>query len=86
MISKTIFQIEDVFSITGLGTLVVGTLKQGTIRKGMKTAINGKETEVLSIRQSKKIIDTLWEPGSKAALLLSNVDKKDITRREIYFK
>jgi len=84
--SKTTFQIEDVFSIVGRGTVVVGTLKGGTIRKGMKTNINGKEAEVLSIEQFNKTVDTLWEPGSKAGLLLSNVDKKDISGGEVYFE
>lgn len=86
MTPGVVFQIEDVFSITGRGTIIVGTLKEGTIRKGMKTNINGKETEILSIEQFHKTIDTLWERGSKAGLLLSNIDKKDISRGEMSFE
>ena len=86
MTPKAIFQIKDVFFIEGRGTVVAGVLKKGIIHKGMETTINGKIAKVISIEQYNRTLDTLWEQGSEAGLLLSGVGKKDVSQGEIYFE
>ncbi|MDD4607245.1 MAG: hypothetical protein PHS07_02855 [Patescibacteria group bacterium] len=86
MISKNIFEIEDIFSIEGIGIIVAGTLKNGNILKGMKTIINGKTAEVASIEQYHKKIDMIDAVGSSAGLLLKGVEKKDISLGEIFLQ
>ena len=68
----------------GRGTVVTGKLTDGLLRKGMKTSINGKQSEVLAIEAQNKSLETLTT-GSVAGLLLSNVDKNDIQRGNSYF-
>lgn len=82
---KTIFQISDIFSIEGMGEVVVGILKEGTVRNGMKTSINGKQAEVLSIESDNQTLDSFSTKNGKAGLLLNSVSRNDITAGEIYF-
>jgi len=77
------FQVEDIFSITGVGTIATGKMIQGSLRKGMKCIINGKQSEILSIEAKNETIETLTT-GVSAGLLLSNVNKADIKIGDIY--
>ncbi len=83
MLDKTIFQVEDVFSIEGRGTIAVGKLIGGTARKGMKSIINGKQSEILAIESQNKMLESLTV-GIPAGLLLSNIKKDDISKRSTY--
>ncbi len=78
------FQVEDVFSIQGRGTVVVGKLTDGLLRKGMKATVNGKQTEVMEIEINNQSIDSL-AVGTPAGVLLSNLEKTDITKGNIFF-
>ena len=51
---KAIVQIENVFKITGIGTVVVGLVKEGILKVGMKADIQGKVSEVKSIEKDHK--------------------------------
>ena len=70
MRNQATFQSEDIFSIMGIGTVVTGKLTEGFLRKGMKTTINGKQSEVLAIEAQNKSLESL-ATGAIAGLLLS---------------
>ncbi|MCP1224642.1 EF-Tu/IF-2/RF-3 family GTPase [Sebaldella sp. S0638] len=77
-------EIEDVFSITGRGTVVTGLIKSGVIRKGDKVFIkktNGAviEDTVTGIESMRKILDT-GEAGGHVGLLLKNSKRNDLER------
>ena len=77
-------EIEDVFSITGRGTVVTGLIKSGMIRKGDKVFIkktNGAvmEDTVTGIESMRKILDT-GEAGGHVGLLLKNSKRNDLER------
>ncbi|OJI08397.1 hypothetical protein BK005_00825 [bacterium CG10_37_50] len=84
MRNQVTFQTEDIFSIMGRGTVVTGKLIDGFLRKGMKTNINGKQSEILAIEAQNKSLESLTT-GMVAGLLLSNVNKNDIQKGNSYF-
>lgn len=81
--NKNLFQIEDVFFIDGKGTIAVGKLVSGTVNSGMKSNINGKQSEILEIESQNKILKSL-ESGIQAGLLLSNIETSDISKGSAY--
>jgi len=83
MLERVIFQVEDVFSIEGRGIVVVGKLIDGVAKKGMKTTINGKQSEILTIESQNKNIESLTT-GIPAGLLLSNIKKDDVQKGSTY--
>ncbi len=83
MEDRIVFQTEDVFSIEGKGTFVAGKLIDGVIKKGMKTVINGKQSEVLAIESQNKLLESLTT-GVPAGLLLSNIKKDDVQKGDTY--
>jgi translation elongation factor EF-Tu-like GTPase len=83
MIDRIIFQVENIFSIEGRGTVVVGELIEGIARKGIKTIINGKQSEILTIESHNKSLESLTT-GVPAALLLSNIKKDDVQKGNTY--
>ncbi|GEM_PF-6030883 len=83
MLERVIFQVEDVFSIEGRGIVVVGKLIDGVAKKGMKTTINGKQSEILTIESQNKNIESLTT-GIPAGLLLSNIKKDDVQKGNTY--
>ncbi len=74
-----VFISEDIFEIMGAGTILVGRLKSGNLRKGMQSNINGKTSEILKIETGGKSIDVLTA-GVSAGLILSNIGKGDIQK------
>ncbi|MCB0666944.1 MAG: elongation factor Tu [Saprospiraceae bacterium] len=79
--------IEDVFSITGRGTVATGRIERGVIETGNNVEIIGmmKEGEkpltsvVTGVEMFRKIL-TRGEAGDNAGLLLRGIDKEDIKR------
>ncbi len=76
--------IEDVFSITGRGTVATGRIERGIIRVGDKVQIIGfnekpLETVVTGVEMFRKILDE-GQAGDNAGLLLRGIDKKEIRR------
>jgi len=72
-------RIEDIFSITGRGTVVTGVVKSGTCQVGQEVAIlkNGiqlRRSVVLGIEKFRKLIDTA-ETGDNVGILLRDVVK-----------
>ena len=86
MTQSNTFFCDDIFYIEGVGTIIMGTLTSGQIQIGMQAMINGKVSVVKTIEQSGKKTDYITQGITKAALLLSNVEKSDITMGNILFE
>ncbi len=76
--------VEDVFSITGRGTVATGRIETGIINTGDPVDIIGMGAEKLTsvvtgVEMFRKILDQ-GQAGDNAGLLLRGVDKKDIGR------
>jgi elongation factor Tu len=76
--------VEDVFSITGRGTVATGRIETGIIHTGDPVDIIGMGAEklksvVTGVEMFRKILDE-GQAGDNAGLLLRGVDKKEITR------
>ena len=81
--------IEDVFTITGRGTVVTGRVEKGIIRPGDEVAIVGiKETQktvATSLEMFRKILDDA-EAGDNVGVLLRGVGKDDVERGQVLAK
>jgi len=76
--------VEDVFSITGRGTVATGRIESGIIKTGETVDIIGMGAEklksvVTGVEMFRKILDQ-GEAGDNAGLLLRGIDKDEITR------
>ena len=76
--------VEDVFSITGRGTVATGRIEQGVIKVGEGVDIVGLGAEklksvVTGVEMFRKILDR-GEAGDNAGLLLRGIDKDEIRR------
>lgn len=76
--------IDRVFTISGFGTVVTGTLLGGSLRVGEDVEIQpgGVRGRIRGL-QSYKMTVTVAEPGSRVAVNLSGVDKRLITRGDV---
>jgi elongation factor Tu len=81
--------IEDVFSITGRGTVVTGRVEQGVVKVGDEIAIVGikdtRKTVVTGIEMFRKLLDQ-GEAGDNLGALLRGVDKDDVERGQVLAK
>ena len=82
--------IEDIFSITGRGTVVTGRIETGTIHVNDAAEIVGfsdkpKSTVVTGVEMFRKLLDQ-GEAGDNVGLLLRGIDKKDVKRGEVIAK
>ncbi len=82
--------VEDVFSITGRGTVATGRVERGTIKMSDTVEIVGltdekKSTVVTGIEMFRKLLDSA-EAGDNVGLLLRGVDKKAIERGQVLCK
>ena len=76
--------VEDVFSITGRGTVATGRIETGIIKVGEAVQIIGLGAEKLSstvtgVEMFRKLLDT-GEAGDNVGLLLRGIDKDEIKR------
>ena len=75
--------VEDVFSITGRGTVGTGRVERGSIKTGDKVERVGvretKETVVTGVEMFRKILDAA-EAGDNVGLLLRGMEKEDLER------
>ena len=78
--------VEDVFSITGRGTVATGRIEAGVVKTGDEVQIIGlgenKKSVVTGVEMFRKILDR-GEAGDNVGLLLRGIDKKDIKRGQI---
>ncbi|MCB9015657.1 MAG: elongation factor Tu [Lentimicrobiaceae bacterium] len=82
--------VEDVFSITGRGTVATGRIETGVIHTGDPVDIIGLDAEklksvVTGVEMFRKILDT-GEAGDNAGLLLRGIDKEAIRRGMVIAK
>ena len=82
--------VEDVFSITGRGTVATGRIETGTINTNDAVEIIGMGAEGLTstitgVEMFRKILD-YGEAGDNVGLLLRGIDKKDIRRGMVICK
>ena len=82
--------VEDVFTISGRGTVATGRVERGIINKNDKVEIVGlsdekKETTVTDIEMFHKLLDYA-EAGDNIGALLRGVDKKEIERGQVLCK
>ena len=79
--------VEDVFSITGRGTVATGRIETGVIKTGEEVQIIGlgeepKKSTVTGVEMFRKILDR-GEAGDNVGLLLRGIDKKEIKRGQV---
>ena len=81
--------VEDVFSITGRGTVATGRIERGKIKTGDEVALIGfgsdKKSVVTGVEMFRKLLDD-GQAGDNVGLLLRGIDKKDIERGMVLAK
>jgi len=82
--------VEDVFSITGRGTVATGRIETGVIHTGDELQLiglgaEGRKTVCTGVEMFRKILDD-GQAGDNVGLLLRGVDKKEIKRGQILAK
>ena len=79
--------VEDVFSITGRGTVATGRIERGIVKKGEEVEVVGmtdksRKTVVTGVEMFRKILDE-GRAGDNAGLLLRGVGKDEIQRGQV---
>ena len=82
--------IEDVFTISGRGTVVTGRVERGVINAGEPVEIVGmvrdtQKTVATSLEMFRKILDNA-EAGDNVGVLLRGIDKTDVQRGQVLAK
>ena len=82
--------VEDVFSITGRGTVATGRVERGVVKVGDELAIVGiaediKKTVCTGVEMFRKLLDQA-EAGDNIGTLLRGVDRKEIERGQVLAK
>ena len=81
--------IEDVFTITGRGTVVTGRVERGTLKLNDEVEIVGikdtKKTVVTGIEMFRKQLD-FAEAGDNAGVLLRGIDRSEVERGQVLAK
>ena len=82
--------VEDVFTITGRGTVATGRVERGELKVGDAVEIVGladepKDTVVTGVEMFRKILD-LAEAGDNIGALLRGIDRKDVERGQVLAK
>ena len=81
--------VEDVFSITGRGTVATGRVERGTIKVGEEVELVGlgetRKTTVTGVEMFRKQLDQ-GQAGDNVGLLLRGVDKTEIQRGQVLCK
>ena len=76
--------VDRVFTIKGSGTVVTGTLVEGSLRVGAELVVapGGRRVRVRGLQQHNQKAE-LAEPGSRAAVNLVGADKEDLRRGDV---
>jgi len=80
--------IEDVFTITGRGTVVTGRIERGQVKTGQEVEIVGlsqkevRRTVVTGVEMFRKVLDS-GQAGDNVGLLLRGVDRDEVERGQV---
>jgi elongation factor Tu len=81
--------IEDVFSITGRGTVVTGRVEQGVLKKMGEVEIVGlretRKTTATDLEMFRKLLDEV-QAGDNVGVLLRGIDKDEVERGQVLSK
>ena len=81
--------IEDVFSISGRGTVVTGRIERGIVKVGEKVEIVGIKDTIKStctgVEMFRKLLDE-GEAGDNVGVLLRGIERKDVERGQVLAK
>ena len=81
--------VEDVFSISGRGTVVTGRIEQGQVKVGEEIEILGirdaQKTTCTGVEMFRKLLDS-GEAGDNVGVLLRGVEREDIERGQVLCK
>jgi elongation factor Tu len=81
--------IEDVFSITGRGTVVTGRVERGTLAKMSEVEIVGinetRKTTATDLEMFRKLLDEV-QAGDNVGVLLRGIDKEEVERGQVLAK
>ena len=81
--------VEDIFSISGRGTVATGRIERGQVKVGEEVEIVGirptRKTVVTGVEMFKKLLDS-GMAGDNVGLLLRGVDRKEIERGQVISK
>jgi elongation factor Tu len=81
--------IEDVFSITGRGTVVTGRVEQGVLKKMEEVEIVGihdtRKTTATDLEMFRKLLDEI-QAGDNVGVLLRGIDKDEVSRGQVLAK
>lgn len=84
----TCFVVEDVYNITGRGTVLAGNLISGTIKAGDEASVYSpdkkQDTTITAIERFRKMVDSIeGGPDTQAGLLITGLAKTDVKRGDI---
>jgi elongation factor Tu len=79
--------IDDVFSITGRGTLVTGRIQQGAVKAGdpvdiVEAGAKRRSSVVLAVEISRKLVDRA-RAGDTVGVLLRGVNREEVARGQV---
>jgi elongation factor Tu len=84
-----LMSIEDVFTITGRGTVTTGRVERGVLKKMEEVEIVGlkdtKKTTATDLEMFRKLLDEV-QAGDNVGVLLRGVDKEDVERGQVLAK
>ena len=83
-IGQPVLPIDRVFTMSGFGTVVTGTLSDGALEVGQTVEIQpgGIEARVRGLQTHNESLD-IAQPGSRVAVNLSGIDKSDVQRGDV---
>ncbi len=83
-IARPRLPIDRVFSMTGFGTVVTGTLLDGGFKIGQEVEIlpQGLHTRIRTLQTHKRQVEQA-QPGSRVAMNLANIPRSDLTRGNV---
>ncbi len=81
--------VEDVFTITGRGTVATGRIERGMIKTGEEVEIVGihptRKTVATGVEMFRKILDQ-GQAGDNVGVLLRGIERKDVERGQVLAK
>ncbi len=86
--AKACFVVDDVFTISGRGTVVTGSVEKGSFSVGDHVTIDSTQsfdTVITGIEQFRKTLDTVNE-GDNAGMLLKDVSRGQLSKGDLIIK